>query len=136
MIDIGWQELLIVGVVLILVVGPKDLPRAIYKFGQWVGYLRRSMNSIQRHINMAAHQSEFMAQINPMTPLSDQPPDKKAHADERVASASASSQDTIKDKTPPPPSSHSGQENPTQAAAPSVANLESAPSRPKQTTDG
>jgi len=34
--DIGWPELLLVGVVALVVIGPKDLPRALKVAGFWV----------------------------------------------------------------------------------------------------
>ena len=37
MFDIASTELLLIAVVAVLVIGPKDLPRALYKFGQVVG---------------------------------------------------------------------------------------------------
>ena len=37
MFDIGSSELLLLIVVAVVVIGPKDLPRALYKFGQIVG---------------------------------------------------------------------------------------------------
>ena len=40
MFDIGWQELFIVGVLALLVVGPRDLPRT---FRTVMGYVRRAM---------------------------------------------------------------------------------------------
>ncbi len=36
MFDIGWQELFIVAVLALLVIGPKDLPRALRTMGKWV----------------------------------------------------------------------------------------------------
>jgi sec-independent protein translocase protein TatB len=34
--DIGWPELLLIGVVALVVIGPKDLPRALRTAGFWV----------------------------------------------------------------------------------------------------
>lgn len=45
MFDIGSSELLMIAVVAIVVIGPKDLPRALYKLGQIVGKAR----SMSRH---------------------------------------------------------------------------------------
>ena len=41
MFDIGWTELLTVAVVAIVVIGPKDLPRAMRTVGQWTGKMKR-----------------------------------------------------------------------------------------------
>jgi sec-independent protein translocase protein TatB len=37
MFDIGSSELLLIVIVAVVVIGPKDLPRALYKLGQLVG---------------------------------------------------------------------------------------------------
>ncbi|CAI8230860.1 MAG: Sec-independent protein translocase protein TatB [Marinobacterium sp. xm-d-530] len=51
MFDIGFAELLIVGVVGLVVLGPEKLPTAARTVGLWVGRIRRSVGSIQREIN-------------------------------------------------------------------------------------
>ena len=40
MLDIGWQELLVIGVLALLVVGPKELPGLLRTVGQWAGRAR------------------------------------------------------------------------------------------------
>lgn len=51
MFDIGFAELLLIGVVALLVLGPEKLPVAAKTCGLWIGRLRRSVSSIQREIN-------------------------------------------------------------------------------------
>ena len=41
MFDIGWGELLLIGIVALIVIGPKELPGALRTLGQWMGKLRR-----------------------------------------------------------------------------------------------
>ena len=43
MLDIGWSELLVIAVVAIVVVGPKDLPRMMRTVGFYAGKVRRAM---------------------------------------------------------------------------------------------
>ncbi|MBV0934444.1 Sec-independent protein translocase protein TatB [Marinobacterium weihaiense] len=50
MFDIGFFELLVVGVVALLVLGPERLPMAARTCGLWLGRVRRSLNSIQSEI--------------------------------------------------------------------------------------
>jgi sec-independent protein translocase protein TatB len=57
MFDIGWSEMLMIIVVMIIVVGPKDLPRALYTLGQWVGKIRMAARQFQDTIEQAAHQT-------------------------------------------------------------------------------
>lgn len=50
MFDIGFFELLVVGVVALLVLGPERLPTAARTCGLWLGRVRRSLTSIQSEI--------------------------------------------------------------------------------------
>ncbi len=47
MFDIGWQELFIVAVLALLVIGPKDLPRALRTMGKWVRKARTLAREFQ-----------------------------------------------------------------------------------------
>ena len=40
MLDLGWTEILVIGVIALVVVGPKDLPRVLRYVGYWVGKAR------------------------------------------------------------------------------------------------
>lgn len=63
MFDIGWTELLVVAMVAILVVGPKDLPRMLRTFGQTVGKLRRMANEFQSTFSDALREAERQADV-------------------------------------------------------------------------
>lgn len=66
MFDIGWTELLVVAVVMILVVGPKDLPRMLRTFGQTIGKVRRMAGEFQSTFNEALREAEQQADIADM----------------------------------------------------------------------
>lgn len=57
MLDIGWAELMVIGVVALIVVGPKDLPKLFQALGQWVGRARGLARDFQRAMNDAADES-------------------------------------------------------------------------------
>jgi sec-independent protein translocase protein TatB len=59
MFDIGWSELLIIAVVAIVVVGPKDLPRLMRTFGHYAGKLRRAAADFQRQFEDAMRETEL-----------------------------------------------------------------------------
>jgi sec-independent protein translocase protein TatB len=58
MLDIGWSELLVVAIVAIVVVGPKDLPKLMRTFGFYAGKLRRTAADFQRQFHEAMAESE------------------------------------------------------------------------------
>ncbi len=57
MFDIGWSELMIIGVVALIVVGPKDLPMMFRKVGNFVGKARGMARDFQTAMSDAADQS-------------------------------------------------------------------------------
>ena len=48
--QIGWFEILVVVVLAILIIGPKDLPIVIRKIGIWTGSVKRYFSEIQKDI--------------------------------------------------------------------------------------
>lgn len=51
MFDIGFTEILIVGVVALIVLGPERLPSALRTAGLWVGRIKRAVGSVQKEIS-------------------------------------------------------------------------------------
>tara|TARA_B100000470_G_scaffold110518_1_gene85277 strand:- start:223 stop:456 length:234 start_codon:yes stop_codon:yes gene_type:complete len=49
--QIGWFEILIVVVLAILIIGPKDFPIMLKKIGSWVGSFRNYFSEIQKNIS-------------------------------------------------------------------------------------
>jgi sec-independent protein translocase protein TatB len=59
MFDISWSELLVIAVVAIVVIGPKDLPRALRALGQWSGKIKRMAREFQNQFNEAIREAEL-----------------------------------------------------------------------------
>lgn len=57
MFDLGWAELLVIGIVALIIVGPKDLPVLFRKVGQFVGKARGMAREFSSAMNEAADQS-------------------------------------------------------------------------------
>ena len=49
--QIGWFELLVIIIVAILVIGPKDFPIVLKKIGTWVGSIKRYISDVQKNVN-------------------------------------------------------------------------------------
>ncbi len=64
MFDIGFFELLLIGVVSLLVMGPERLPGAIRTTSLWLGRLRRSFNAIKADIEKEIGADEIRRQIH------------------------------------------------------------------------
>lgn len=56
--QIGWFELLIVVLVAILVIGPKDFPIVLKKVGSWIGTTKRYFSDIQNKVNQSIDEEE------------------------------------------------------------------------------
>jgi sec-independent protein translocase protein TatB len=51
MLGVGWTEMLLIGVVALIVIGPKELPALMQKLGRFAGTVRRMGSDFQRELN-------------------------------------------------------------------------------------
>ena len=63
MFDIGFAELLLIGVVGLLVVGPEQLPGAVRTVLAWVNRFRRSFDQIRTEVRRELHNDEIMQKL-------------------------------------------------------------------------
>ena len=59
MFDIGWDEMLFTAIIAIVVIGPKDLPRALRTAGQWLGKVRRVSGHFRSGIETMIREAEM-----------------------------------------------------------------------------
>jgi sec-independent protein translocase protein TatB len=94
MFDIGWTEMLVIAVVMIVVVGPKDLPRMLRTFGKTTAKLRVMAGDFQKQFNEALKEADLddvkksvneLRSLNPTAEIKKQlNPFEKAAADVRA----------------------------------------------------
>ncbi|MFJ5539721.1 Sec-independent protein translocase protein TatB [Vreelandella titanicae] len=150
MLDIGFLELMLIGVVGLLVLGPERLPRAARTTGMWIGKIKRTVSGMQREISAQLEAEELRQKLNEqqkklddslkkakldVESIADSPSDAapaqqsdtdKSDTEQRVAQASSRLDDalqTVREETPP---SSSASAAPTREAEPETPNPESA----------
>lgn len=64
MLDIGFLELMLIGVVGLLVLGPERLPRAARTTGMWIGKIKRTVSGMQREISAQLEAEELRQKLN------------------------------------------------------------------------
>ncbi|MFY0989401.1 Sec-independent protein translocase protein TatB [Halomonas sp. C05BenzN] len=64
MFDMGFLELLIIGVVGLLVLGPERLPKAARTLGLWIGKIKRTVSGMQREISAQLEAEELRQKLN------------------------------------------------------------------------
>ena len=62
--QIGWFEILIVVVLAILIIGPKDFPIMLKKIGSWIGSIKKYFNELQSEVSLYEHESDEEKNLN------------------------------------------------------------------------
>jgi sec-independent protein translocase protein TatB len=125
MFDIGWSELLVIAVVAIVVVGPKDLPPLMRTFGKYAGKLRRAASDFQRQFEDAMRETEIEEVKKAIESVRDETPsiDLKGPIDKPIM---------VPNRPPATPAPTNGSEAaPAEAAPDKVAPKRKRAARPK-----
>jgi len=59
MFDIGWGELVLIGMIALIVIGPKELPTVMRTLGHWMGRVRRMASEFQGQFQEALREAEL-----------------------------------------------------------------------------
>ncbi len=59
MFDIGWGEFLLVGIIALIVIGPKELPTVMRTLGHWIGRVKRMASEFQGQFQEALREAEL-----------------------------------------------------------------------------
>ena len=62
--QIGWFEILLIVVVSILVIGPKDFPFVLKKIGSWIGSIKKYFNELQDEVSLYEHENDKENNLN------------------------------------------------------------------------
>jgi sec-independent protein translocase protein TatB len=58
MLDVAWPELVVIGVVALVAIGPKDLPKVMHTLGQWASKARGFSHDMRRAFEQVSFESE------------------------------------------------------------------------------
>ena len=101
MFGLGWTELLVIGVVALIVIGPKDLPVVMNRMGKALSAIRRMGGEFQREINKASGLDQITDLRKSITePLKQTAADIRKEFNKPLASGGVAPSGAIKPKDP------------------------------------
>ena len=100
MFDFSWSELALIGVVALVVIGPKDLPRVMRTVGVWVGKARAIAREFQSSLDQMIRESELEEMRKSVERASNV---NLAHEIERTIDPAGELQKSLEPPSPPPP---------------------------------
>ncbi|MDI1347350.1 MAG: Sec-independent protein translocase protein TatB, partial [Pseudolabrys sp.] len=59
MFNLGWGEILLIGIVALIAIGPKELPGVLRTVGQMIGKVRRMANEFQGQFQEALREADI-----------------------------------------------------------------------------
>jgi Tat protein translocase TatB subunit len=138
MFESGWQEIILVCIIGLLVLGPQRLPKVAAEIGKWVGRARRTATQLRRQLEREVELAELEKPIIPPKP----PPPPTPPPSPPPTSTST----TPTGEVPPGPGTHSDQTldaetsaaaaidkaQPAASASPERGSAARAPSSPSQ----
>ena len=102
MFDIGWSELLVIGAVALIAIGPKELPGVLRSVGQWVGKIKRMAGEFQGQFQEAMREAEVADLKKQFDEASSAATNFTSGMDNPLESATKQIEDTLKEATTMP----------------------------------
>lgn len=101
MFDVGFSELIMVGLIALLVIGPERLPKAARIAGYWLGKTRNTIASVKAEIKQELHAEEMRQLLQQQQSIADElqqiASDSQVAADDIKASIQTDDQNTQSD---------------------------------------
>ena len=100
MFDVSWSELLILGIVTLVCVGPKDLPRFMATLGKYSGMAKRQATEFRRYFDDAMRQAELDQMQQDIEAMSKDVNDKVMAAGRAIGNEVDSAKAAVSTSTP------------------------------------
>ncbi len=104
-VDLSWSHILLLLVVALVVVGPKDLPRLMREVGRWAGKARAMADQFRKSFDEMARQSELdelrkeIDELRNMRPVAE----VQQHVSDAILPPDLMSQPPMAEDVPPAP---------------------------------
>jgi len=104
-VDLSWSHILLLLVVALVVVGPKDLPRLMREVGRWAGKARAMADQFRKSFDEMARQSELdelrreIDELRAIRPIAD----VQRHVSDAILPPDLMSEPPMTDDVPPAP---------------------------------
>ena len=63
MLDVAWPELIVIGAVALVAIGPKDLPKVMRTLGVWAGKLRAMGHELRQNFDQLTYEAEIAEKL-------------------------------------------------------------------------
>src|SRR5215211_2855387 len=132
MFDIGWSELVVIGIVALIAIGPKELPGVLRAVGQWMGKIRRMASEFQGQFQEAMREAEMADLKKSVDEMTDT---AKSYTNFDPIGMVRNEIETLTADKPPASSAEAAAPT-TSEAAPPAAVPDTAPPAPEQKSGG
>jgi sec-independent protein translocase protein TatB len=123
MFDIGWSELLVIAIVALVVIGPKDLPQAFRVLGRWMAKARALASDFQGHVDDLMREADMQDMKRDFQDMTRVPEFEALEGDLMRGELAGSSNPA----TPAKPATTAGVAAPVAGASPAVAPASASP---------
>ena len=63
MFGVGWSEIVVIGAVALVAIGPKDMPKAMYALGRWAGKARAFAHEMRRIFEQVSYEAQVAEKL-------------------------------------------------------------------------